>query len=100
MKRGSRIMDMRDFKLSNLELRDLLIPTAVFMGGIVLGRLVGLKPILRGAAATLAIAEAAKEAGLAAGGFAERSAPRRRAVARAARKRTTSRKRSHKAEAA
>jgi len=90
-------MNMRDFKLNNIELRDLLIPTAVFMGGVILGRLVGLKPILRGAAATLAIAEAAKDAGLAAGAFEERRAPRRRAVARAARKRTTARKRSHKA---
>jgi hypothetical protein len=89
-------MDMRDFKLNNIELRDLLIPTAVFMGGVILGRLVGLKPILRGAAATLAIAEAAKDAGLAAGGFEERRTPRRRAVAHAARKRTA-RKRSRKA---
>ena len=74
--------------------RDLVLPAAVLIGGAVLGRVFGFKPIWRGAMAVLAIAQATRSAGLIeAEPVAHRTrAPRRKTVTRAVRKRTAQKK--------
>ena len=49
--------------LGNLELRDVVVPVAVLVGGAVVGRMFGFKILLRGAMAALALATAVKDAG-------------------------------------
>ena len=77
-----------------MDTRDLVLPAAVFIGGALLGRFLGLKPIWRGALAALAVAGASKNAGLIDDEPAPRrhAAPRRKAVTRAARKRPVHKK--------
>jgi hypothetical protein len=82
--------------------RDLVLPAAVLIGGAVLGRVFGFKPIWRGAMAVLALAEASKGVGLieAESVTQHRRAPRRKTVTRAARKRSPQKKSSKVAHAA
>lgn len=76
-----------------MDARDLVLPAAVLIGGAVLGRVFGLKPIWRGAMAALALAQASKSAGLIESEpAAHKRAPRRKTVTRAARKRTPQKK--------
>ena len=74
--------------------RDLVLPAAVLIGGAVLGRVFGFRPIWRGAMAALALAQAGRSAGLieAEPASHHRRAPHRKAVNRAARKRTAQKK--------
>jgi hypothetical protein len=74
--------------------RDLVLPAAVLIGGAVLGRVFGFKPIWRGAMAVLALAEAGKGVGLieAEPAAHHKRAPRRKTVTRAVRKRTAQKK--------
>ena len=77
-----------------MDARDLVLPAAVLIGGAVLGRVFGLKPIWRGAMAALALAQASKGVGLieAEPDAHHGRAPRRKSVTRAARKRTAQKK--------
>ena len=82
-----------------MDTRDLILPAAVFIGGALLGRIFGLKPIWRGAMAALAVAGASKNAGLIDEPAPRRhAAPRRKAVTRAARKRPVHKKSAPTAE--
>lgn len=75
-----------------MDTRDLVLPAAVIVGGVVLGRVFGFKPIWRGAMAALALAQVGRGAGLI---EAEPVAHRKRAPRRktaAARKRTAQKK--------
>jgi hypothetical protein len=69
--------------------RDLVLPAAVLIGGAVLGRVFGFRPIWRGAMAVLALAEASRGVGLIEAEPAHhKRAPRRKTVTRAVRKRS------------
>lgn len=82
-----------------MDARDFVLPAAVFVGGALVGRLFGLKPIWRGAMAALALASASKGAGLVEAPVPERRkhTPRRKAVTRTARKRPVQKKSAHPA---
>jgi hypothetical protein len=81
-----------------METRDFVLPAAALIGGAVLGRLFGLRPIWRGAMAALALASASKGAGMIETHAVERRrAPRRKAITRAARKRVAHKKSAHAA---
>lgn len=77
-----------------MDARDLVLPAAVLIGGAVLGRIFGFKPIWRGAMAVLALAQASKGVGLIESEPVahHKHAPRRKTVTRAARKRTAQKK--------
>jgi len=83
-----------------MDARDFVLPAAVFIGGAVLGRLFGLRPIWRGAMAAFALAQASKGAGLIETPGPARRKPRRKAVAHAARKRPVHKKSTHSASVA
>jgi hypothetical protein len=72
-----------------MDARKLVIPGLVLLGGAVLGRMVSVRTLLRGAMAGFTLAQAAKQSGLL-----EAPAPRKRtrAVQRAARKRPIQKK--------
>lgn len=67
-----------------MDARKLVVPALVLLGGVVLGRLVTVRAIMRGAVAGLTLAQAAKQSGLL---DAPAGRPRGRAVQRSARKR-------------
>jgi hypothetical protein len=50
--------------VGDIQPKDLILPAAVLIGGAVIGRLVGVKALLRGATAVLALAAAVKDAGV------------------------------------
>jgi hypothetical protein len=77
-----------------MDARDLVLPAAVLVGGALLGRIFGFKPIWRGAMAALALAQASKGAGLIESGpVAHRKrAPRHKTTSRAVRKKTAQKK--------
>ncbi len=87
--------DWKNF-VGNIEFKDLLLPTAVFIGAAVIGRVFGFKPFLRGATAALALATAAKDAGIIDGAMLApaQHEPRRKTVARATAVKHTARKKS------
>lgn len=73
--------------------RDLVLPAAVLIGGAVLGRIFGFRPIWRGAMAALALVQASRGVGLIEAEPARhKHAPRRKTAAQAARKRTAQKK--------
>jgi len=74
-----------------MDARDLVLPAAVLIGGALLGRVFGFKPIWRGAVAALALVQASKGVDLTEPDHHKR-APRRKSVTRAARKRTPQKK--------
>ena len=69
-----------------MDARKLVLPAAVFVGGALLGRLIGLKGLARAGMAALTLASASETAGLLTS--AGKRAPARRAVQRSARKRS------------
>ena len=79
-----------------MDARDLVLPVAVLVGGALLGRIFGFKPIWRGAMAALALAQASRSAGLTEPEHHKRPT-RRKTVTRAARKRSPQKRSSAKA---
>jgi hypothetical protein len=68
-----------------MDARKLVLPVAALLGGAVLGRILTLRTLLRGAMAGFTLAQAAKQSGVLDAPPARR--PRAKAVQRAARKR-------------
>lgn len=72
-----------------MDARRLVLPAVALVGGALLGRLVGVRGLVRAGMAALTVANVSKSAGLLTAG---KRAPQRKAVARTARKRTPQRK--------
>jgi hypothetical protein len=72
-----------------MEARKLVVPALVLLGGAVLGRLVTVRTLVRGAMAGLTLVQAARQSGLL---EAPPAPARRRAVQRTARKRPMQKK--------
>jgi hypothetical protein len=72
-----------------MDARKLVLPAAVFVGGALLGRMIGWKGLVRAGVAALTVANMSESAGLLAAAKGETP---RRAVQKAPRKRTTPRK--------
>ena len=69
-----------------MDARQLVLPAAVFVGGALLGRLIGLKGLARAGMAALTLASATETAGLLTN--AGKRTPQRRVAHKAARKRS------------
>ncbi len=69
-----------------MDARKLVLPAAVFVGGALLGRLIGLRGLARAGMAALTLASATETAGLLSN--AGKRAPARRALQKAPRKRS------------
>jgi hypothetical protein len=74
----------------NMDARKLVLPAAVFVGGALLGRLIGLRGLVRAGMAALTVANMSETAGLltAAG----KSEPRRKAPAKVTHRRSGAKK--------
>jgi hypothetical protein len=70
-----------------MDARKLVLPAAVFVGGALLGRLIGLKGLARAGMAALTLASATETAGLLTNAG-KRTRPERRVAHKAARKRS------------
>jgi hypothetical protein len=76
-----------------MDARKLVLPAVVFVGGALLGRMIGLKGLVRAGMAALTVANMSESAGLLAAGKRE---PPRKALQKTARKRSVQRKSSPK----
>jgi hypothetical protein len=72
-----------------MDTRKLMLPAVALVGGALLGRLIGLRGLVRAGLAALTVANVSETAGLLTAG---KRVPRRRTVQKAARKRPTHRK--------
>jgi hypothetical protein len=72
-----------------MDARKLVLPAVVFVGGAVLGRMIGFKGLVRAGVAALTVANMSESAGLLAAG--KRETPRK-ALQKSARKRSVQRK--------
>jgi hypothetical protein len=85
-----------------MDTRKLVLPAVVFVGGALLGRMIGFKGLVRAGMAALTVANMSESAGLLAGG---KNGTPRKALQKTTRKRSAPRKaapkkRSHAASAA
>jgi hypothetical protein len=72
-----------------MDTRKLILPAVAFVGGALLGRLIGLKGLIRAGMAALTVANVSETAGLLTAG---KRPPQRKAVQKTARKRSAQRK--------
>jgi hypothetical protein len=72
-----------------MDARKLVLPAAALLGGALLGRMIGIKGLVRAGMAALTVANVSRSAGLLTAG---QRAPRKKAVQRTTRKRVAHRK--------